>query len=680
MKKLIITVVFVLAGAGMCAQSLIMGCTATDTSGNITIKWAVGNIPVGYKHRLFASNSLNGPYAILYEGGNAYNPNALDTNVWVEYTHTGANGDIQQWFYYVQLYSLDAATTYTSDTIGSLLMVLTNNGIGTADLDWLTPYPNATGSCVFDILKQRGDESTVYDTTSLYAYKDTIHECGEQLGYCVQLRAQCGGCYHQSMWQTDIFTDFISPSIPQLDTVSINPVTQQVELGWKRPEDKDIWGYIVYVFQDGIWNVVDTVWGAENTHYIDTENSSEQVQQYRICSIDTCRNASPLGDVHVTILTTALPDKCKEKVVVSWNAYQNMPGGVTDYIIYASENAGPYMQVGRVAGTQLSFTHANVDVKSVYTYYVKAVNADSGFSASTLKIDVEFNRVYSQGSVLLRYVSVVDSNKLEIAFYVPDTINYKQFMVYKTIHGKSNFSLFQQLNKKGSAYYFTDTSVNTGTQNAYYYAAITDECDEVFALSDTVCNFILTSSESSADLVELQWQPYEGFQGRLELYSIERQTQSETAMQHIDDVNINQSDYCDNVWDYATDGAKFYYRVVAEEGKGNPYGFQDKSYSNIIEVVKTPIVWVPNTFHPHSEIAENQTFHPVLSYVSTEDYLFSVYDRWGLLVFKTTDMEGAWDGNVDGKPAAMGVYVYRVQYRLNNQKIEHKQGTVTLIR
>ena len=120
--------------------------------------------------------------------------------------------------------------------------------------------------------------------------------------------------------------------------------------------------------------------------------------------------------------------------------------------------------------------------------------------------------------------------------------------------------------------------------------------------------------------------------------------------------------------------------VVAEEGKGNPYGFQDKSYSNIIEVVKTPIVWVPNTFHPHSEIAENQTFHPVLSYVSTEDYLFSVYDRWGLLVFKTTDMEGAWDGNVDGKPAAMGVYVYRVQYRLNNQKIEHKQGTVTLIR
>lgn len=680
MKRLLVTVIFLLAGVCMYAQSLIMGCTETDTSGNITVKWAVGNIPAGYKHRLFASTMLNGQYNVIYEGGDAYNPNPLDTGVWVEYMHANANGDIQQWFYYVQLYTLDSATTYTSDTIASLLMVLTNNGIGTADLDWLTPYPNKAGGVTFEILKQRGGESALHDTTSLYAYKDTIHECGEQLGYCVQLRALQGGCYHRSRWQTDMFTDYMSPSIPQLDTVSINPVSQQVELGWKRPEDKDILGYIVYIFQEGIWNVVDTVWGAENTHFTDTGNSSEQAQQYRICSIDTCRNASPLGDVHTTILTAAVPDKCKEKVVISWTAYQNMPGGVTDYVIYASENAGAFEQIGNVKGSQLSFTHAGVDVKSVYTYYVKAINADSGFSASALKVNVEFNRVYSQGSVLLRYVSVADSNKLDIAFYVPDTINYKQLMVYKTIHGKSNFSLFKQLDKKGSSYYFTDTSVNTYTQNAYYYAAITDECDEIFAFSDTVCNFILTSSESSADLVELQWQPYEGFQGRLEQYGIERQTQSEAAMQNIDVVNISQSDYCDNVWDYAADGAKFYYRVVAVEGQGNPYGFQDKSYSNVVEVVKTPVVWVPNTFHPNSDIVENQTFHPVMSYVSTEDYMFSVYDRWGQLLFTTTDMNGAWDGTVGGKPAVMGVYVYRVQYRLNSQKVDHKQGTVTLIR
>lgn len=672
MKKLMLIISIVCICACTQAQTLTIGCTSTDTSGTVEVSWQCVNAPAGSICNVYASLNRVSGYTLISS------QQAANAPVWMTCTHNAADAHLQQWYYYVQLELAGGTIACTSDTIANLLMVLTNNGTGTAVLDWLKPIENCD-ACVYDIYRMRGGDTLWYDSCSRYTYTDTIHECGEHIGYQVML-SDNKGCVHASAWQTDLFTDFIAPAIPILDTVSVDVVNHNIHLGWNRPADKDVWGYIVYIFQDGIWNVVDTVAGAENTCYTDNVNSPDEARSYRICSIDTCRNASPLGDVHITMLTSAVPDKCKEKVTVSWTAYQNMPGGVSQYRIYASENGGKYTLVGTVPGTQSSYVHTGVNVKSTYTYYAQAVNTDNGYTASALEVQVEFNRIYSQGSLLLRYVSVIDTNTLEIALYVPDTILYKQLIVYKTTHGKSNFTTFEQQNKRGTDYKFTDKGMNTATQNVYYYAVITDECDEVFAVSDTVCNIILTSSESSADMVELQWQPYEGYRGRLEDYAVERQTQTETALQTIDAVSAPQTDYCDNVWDYAPDGAEFYYRVAAREGAGNKYGFADVSYSNTVKVVKTPIVWIPNTFRPHSEVVENQTFHPVTSYVSPEDYMFCIYDRWGQLLFQTTDKEAVWDGTSGGKPVEMGVYVYSLQYRLDDTKIEYMKGTVTLLR
>lgn len=672
MKRQMLIWCIVCISACVQAQVLTIGCTSTDTSGAVDLSWQCENAPAGSTCHVYASHSRASAYALIGSQPAANAP------VRMSCTHNTADACTQQWFYYVQLELANGTIAATSDTIANLLMVLTNPGTGTAVLDWLKPIENATG-CVYDIYRMRGSDSLWYDSCSRYTYIDTVHECGERIGYKVLL-SDSKGCVHASAWQTDLLTDFMAPAIPVLDTVSVDVARHNIHLGWNRPADKDVWGYIVYIFQDGIWNVADTVQGAENTCYTDNINSPNEAREYRICSIDTCRNASPLGDVHVTMLTSAVPDKCKEKVTVSWTAYQNMPGGVSQYRIYASENGGAYVQVGTVQGTQLYYEHTGVNVTSTYTYYAQAVNTDNGYTASALEVQVEFNRVYSQGSMLLRYVSVTDTNALEIALYVPDTILYKQLIVYKTTHGKSNFATFMQQNKQGPHYKFTDTGMNTATQNVYYYAAITDECDEVFAVSDTVCNIILSTSESSADMVELQWQPYEGYEDRLEDYAVERQTQTEPSLQTIGTVAASQTDYCDNVWNYAPNGAEFSYRVAAREGAGNKYGFADVSYSNTVRVVKTPIVWIPNTFRPNSEVEENRTFHPVISYVSPTDYMFCIYDRWGQLLFQTTNRYDAWDGTSGGKPVEMGVYVYSLQYRVNDDKVEYVKGTVTLLR
>ena len=59
---------------------------------------------------------------------------------------------------------------------------------------------------------------------------------------------------------------------------------------------------------------------------------------------------------------------------------------------------------------------------------------------------------------------------------------------------------------------------------------------------------------------------------------------------------------------------------------------------------------------------------------------FKIYNRWGNLVFETTNVEEGWDGTYKGTPQPMGVYVYQIDAVTNSGKRFTKQGNVTLIR
>ena len=55
-----------------------------------------------------------------------------------------------------------------------------------------------------------------------------------------------------------------------------------------------------------------------------------------------------------------------------------------------------------------------------------------------------------------------------------------------------------------------------------------------------------------------------------------------------------------------------------------------------------------------------------------------VYNRWGQLVYESTDNVG-WDGNYKGDPAPADVYIYRVQFTIGGETFD-ETGEVTLVR
>jgi gliding motility-associated-like protein len=90
-------------------------------------------------------------------------------------------------------------------------------------------------------------------------------------------------------------------------------------------------------------------------------------------------------------------------------------------------------------------------------------------------------------------------------------------------------------------------------------------------------------------------------------------------------------------------------------------------------------IYIPGAFTPDGN-ANNDKF-TILGTASVTELDFEIYNRYGLLIFKTKDKNTGWDGNIAGKPALSGVYIYKLKYRtIGMKKTEQLNGSFILIR
>ncbi|MEO1436213.1 MAG: gliding motility-associated C-terminal domain-containing protein, partial [Bacteroidota bacterium] len=91
------------------------------------------------------------------------------------------------------------------------------------------------------------------------------------------------------------------------------------------------------------------------------------------------------------------------------------------------------------------------------------------------------------------------------------------------------------------------------------------------------------------------------------------------------------------------------------------------------------LIVLPNAFTPNGDGLNDLLF--VRGSAIRTINLFRVYDRWGTLVFETSNINDGWDGTYKGQPLNTGVYVYYVEAPCSqNGSPLFKKGNVTLIR
>ena len=97
-----------------------------------------------------------------------------------------------------------------------------------------------------------------------------------------------------------------------------------------------------------------------------------------------------------------------------------------------------------------------------------------------------------------------------------------------------------------------------------------------------------------------------------------------------------------------------------------------------IKVYKGPEIYVPNAFTPNGD-GRNEFFKPILV-GNAELYYFSVFNRWGQLIYTTNQSGKGWDGKLNGYPQPSGTYVWIVKAKNYLGNVIEKKGTVVLVR
>ena len=125
---------------------------------------------------------------------------------------------------------------------------------------------------------------------------------------------------------------------------------------------------------------------------------------------------------------------------------------------------------------------------------------------------------------------------------------------------------------------------------------------------------------------------------------------------------------------YRSDGDHKPVQIVTSE-------FGCKDTAEQVLYIEPFTVYAPNTFTPDGNMFNN-TFLPVV-YLEVQEWKLELYNRWGELIFESSDVDQGWDGtSQNGRIAQDGTYYWTVTY-VSCEPINPEQiisGHVTLLR
>lgn len=108
-----------------------------------------------------------------------------------------------------------------------------------------------------------------------------------------------------------------------------------------------------------------------------------------------------------------------------------------------------------------------------------------------------------------------------------------------------------------------------------------------------------------------------------------------------------------------------------------PEGCTDDDFIKLT-VFKGSDIFIPTGFTPNND-GLNDGLQPFYKGIKILRH-FTVYNRWGQMIFTTSDQGRAWNGTLNGVKQGAGVYIWRIQATDYIGKVYEIEGTTTLIR
>jgi len=137
---------------------------------------------------------------------------------------------------------------------------------------------------------------------------------------------------------------------------------------------------------------------------------------------------------------------------------------------------------------------------------------------------------------------------------------------------------------------------------------------------------------------------------------------------------LNDPNIPDPVGIYGPEIDSVRYKLIVSDAAGCP----DSAFVTVRVFKTVPSIFVPTAFTPNGD-GLNDVVRPIGVGIQKINY-FSIYNRWGQLVFRTSTNFHGWDGKINGREQGSAVFVWIVSAIDYLGKKYFAKGTVTLIR
>ncbi len=101
--------------------------------------------------------------------------------------------------------------------------------------------------------------------------------------------------------------------------------------------------------------------------------------------------------------------------------------------------------------------------------------------------------------------------------------------------------------------------------------------------------------------------------------------------------------------------------------------------SDTMTIYLDPVLYVPNAFTPNGD-GTNDVFYAIGREINTFEIF--IFDRWGEVVYNSTDINEGWDGSFKGRDPKPDVYVWKIKFTdyINPYAEHEKVGHVTIVK
>jgi len=512
------------------------------------------------------------------------------------------------------------------------------------------------------------------------------------VSYRVQL-PNPAGCVSTSDVKSGRYQDVNPPSLPDLETVTVDTASNNASICWYPSPEGDTQGYIIQeVDIDGLDTNYFTIGQTNLPNELSFEHlgsdAAQMTEYFVVIPYDSCiHSGNTIGNTNGNINSSFLAqtifvenelNRCERAVTLNWNRYIHWDEGVFGYEILGSENGGPYQLVGTRGPNASTFTISNLEIDSNYCFFIKAISngiqKDSHSNVTCVTIEYPERPDFAY----LSNVSVLGDREISLTAYHSGGTSMKYFFEkydpnFNDFFGIGTVVYDPLMGQDVEMIDFLNAPVN---QSNRYRVSLIDSCGENYISSqesrNVLLNVVANSNNGTNNLV---WNKYGVWEGNVEGYNIYRQKRGETPTNLIASVPQWRTDYIDDVNAFIDVQGEFCYFIEAIENP-NSFGFAKNSISNSDCGTQKPIFWIPNAIVFGGV---NQEFKPVGGFLNIENYSLIIFNRWGQEIFLSEDFDTGWRGIFKGSPVPQGVYFYYIRYQGGDGTVFEQRGDVYFI-